>query len=59
MFELIGCAKCGHNKGRMTHSYGTYKVYKHDNIIRIRCKTCGYIVRFKIIDGGVMSGEDD
>ena len=44
---------CGGNKSRTTHSYANYKVSLDDTVIRINCKTCGYVEVFRIIRGGI------
>ena len=53
MLHLIPCPVCAGNKSHTTRSYGSYKVYIHITSLRLKCKTCGHIQNYKIIEGGV------
>jgi transcription elongation factor Elf1 len=54
--ELIACPSCGANKNRKTHTFGSYKVYRSGTIITLKCKTCKYEMKFRIIRGGYIKG---
>ena len=48
----MGCTQCGEGKKRTTHTFGTYRAYKTNTTLVLRCKTCGHTVKFRIIQGG-------
>jgi len=52
MYEILGCPMCSGNKNPHTHTYGAYRVYERDGWIKLKCKTCGYTLKRKIINGG-------
>jgi len=47
--RIKSCPRCGGNKTGRTHSYGTYRVYESGSKIRLKCKSCGYILTRKIV----------
>jgi len=52
-FEILGCSECGGNKSHATHSYGSYRVYFNGDVLKLKCKTCTHVQKFRIIRGGV------
>ena len=52
-YKIMGCVVCGGNKKSTTHSFGTYRVYFNGDILKLKCKTCNHVVKFRIIRGGV------
>ena len=52
-YELLACPKCGNAKSHNSHTYGSYKIYFNGNILKLKCKACCHIQRFRIINGGV------
>lgn len=53
IYALLPCPKCGGSKSKVSHTYGSYKVYHNNTRLKLRCKACRYIQRFRYIDGGV------
>jgi len=51
--SIKGCDRCSFGKGRDTHTFGTYRVYEGDNILKLVCKTCGNVYRYRYIEGGI------
>lgn len=51
-YILLGCPRCGKGKTGMVHSFATYRVYEDDTNIKMVCKTCKYVFRFRYIRGG-------
>ena len=51
-FSLLPCPKCGAYKNPSAHTYGSYKVYYNDTVIKLRCKACGEVQKFRTIRGG-------
>ena len=53
MYKILSCPSCGKGKTNKTHSFGSYRIYFNGNILKLKCRTCGYILRFRIIRGGI------
>ena len=51
-YTILGCPRCGDGKNNMVHSYGQYRVYKKGTNIKLVCKTCKYVIRYRYIEGG-------
>jgi len=52
-YTILGCSKCGGNKTGSTHSFGVYRAYFNGDVLKLKCKTCGWVKRFRIIRGGI------
>jgi len=53
VFSILGCGSCGGNKNPKTHTFGVYRVYKQEATLKLKCKTCGYELKFRTIRGGI------
>jgi len=54
-YNLYPCKQCSMNKSKSTHTYAAYKVYRHSNNIKIKCKTCGFTESFKTVRGAFIN----
>ena len=52
-YELLACPQCGYGKDYTVRSYGMYKVFFNGSVVKLKCRTCHHIQRFKIIGGGI------
>ena len=52
-YEIMSCPNCGGFKSKSSHTYGSYKVYFNGDVLKLKCKACGHIQRFRIIRGGI------
>lgn len=50
--KILGCMSCGANKNASTHTYGVYRIYRSGGHIILRCKTCSFTYKIRVIDGG-------
>lgn len=51
-FMKLGCPGCRGYKSKTSHTYATYVIYECKTILTLKCKGCGYIQRFRYIEGG-------
>ena len=54
-----GCPRCSLNKNKSAHSYGKYYVYELGTNLKLVCATCGYVIKYKTIRGGVIYDESN
>lgn len=51
--SIKGCDGCGYGKSNLTHTYGTYRVYEGDTLLKLVCKTCSKMYKYRYIEGGI------
>lgn len=57
-YRKLGCPKCSLNKDSSVRSYGSFIVYENDTTLKLKCKSCTHIMRFRYIRGGVIDEDD-
>jgi RNase P subunit RPR2 len=48
----LACPNCGGYKNKNSHTFASYKVYECNTVLTLKCKSCGYIQKFRYIEGG-------
>lgn len=51
--SIKGCDGCGHGKSNLTHTFGTYRVFEGGDILKLVCKTCKRVYKYRYIQGGI------
>jgi len=56
-YEIFRCPNCSLNKSANTRTCGLYRVYKNVFTIKIKCRMCGHVMRYKLVAGGFANEE--
>ena len=59
LFSMLQCPGCYKYKPKTSHTYASYKVYANDSVIKLVCKSCKTVQRFRYIQGGIRGTEED